>query len=109
MRLVLLVLLLSYPLSAQPDWYPPESPQPYWHVGLSTASQLTSYYVVRDVVFKSRDRSILYSIPFGLLPGLIKEVLDKRKNHYFNIEDMGYDTMGVLLGISYVLVIELHL
>jgi len=102
------MLLLTGAAYSQPDWYPPEEHQPYWHVGLSTAAQLTAYTVLRKHLFFRRDRALFWSIPLGMVPGIAKELIDKRKNHYLNMEDLGYDTMGVTLGVSFVLAWKLH-
>lgn len=104
MKAALFILFLLSILSAQPDWYPPERHQPYWHVGLSAASQLTSFYILHEVLNFRRDRAMLYSMPLGLVPGITKEIIDKRKNKIFNMEDIGYDTMGITVGISIVLI-----
>ena len=109
MKTLFLILFLAFCTSAQPNWYPPEHQHPYWHIGLSTASQLSAYYLLHEKLGLSKDRSLLYSIPVGLIPGIVKELVDKRKNHYFNMEDMGYDTMGVTLGVSLVLTYNLHI
>lgn len=108
MKYLLLILLLAASCNSQPDWYPPEDHQPYWHVGLSTASQLTAYTILRKHLYLRRDRALFWSIPLGMVPGVLKEVIDKRKNNYFNMEDLGYDTMGVTLGVSFVLAYKLH-
>jgi hypothetical protein len=108
MKVLLFVLLTFFYTSAQPDWYPSEEYHPHWHVGLSTASQLTAYYTFNTLLEIEHDRALLYSITGGLIPGILKEMFDKRTSNDFNMKDMGYNTMGVTLGVSMVLMYRLN-
>jgi len=107
-KTIFLLALLATTGFSQPSWYPPERHQKYWHVGLSTAFQLSSYYVFKNFVYKKKERALLHSIPFALIPGVAKELYDKQKNKTLNREDLGYDYLGVLLGMTITLTVELH-
>ena len=108
MKTIIFILLAYIYTSAQPEWYPPEKYHPHWHMGLSTASQLIAYNALYKILDYEQERALLYSIPIGLMPGLVKEIFDYHMNQKFNMEDMGYNTMGVTAGISMVLIYRLH-
>ena len=111
MKTILLILFIFSIFSFAEDypyWYPEESHQPYWHMGASAGSQLTSYAVFRHWFKWSEGASLLLSIPAGMVPGLGKEIFDQCTNGYFNMDDIAYNATGVLSGATLVLIYNFY-
>jgi hypothetical protein len=109
MKSVIFIILFLCALSFG---YPREEVQPFLHGAFSFGFTVGSYYLTKLIFpmdnhpsFKKKYRLMLCAVS-GIVPGVAKELLDKKKNKFFNREDMYYNSIGIYAGWNVVLLFE---
>jgi putative lipoprotein len=95
--LILILISISFILNADNPWLGKDKAA---HFTYSAALTYWNYGVAKDFFENSRQNSLIISVNFTALMGLVKEYSDKNiSNSYWSWHDIAYDFAGIACGI----------
>lgn len=101
MKIFSIVLLLLISLSM--PYYPDGKEANVAHVSVSTMLVLSTHAVLYYSGVDKYNRMVYsFLIPFSV--GLGKEIYDENTNGYFDPLDMAYNSLGISIGMAFILI-----